>query len=330
MPGSNVSWPIPLTRLTPFYPGQMGVPGTDSDRGLRTNSEGCIFYVDPNHVDPNDNRDGTNPDSPLNTVAAALLKCQPYRGDVIAVMANNAWGYGNPLLGYATPISEEVIVNVPGVRIVGVSPSAALGVVWTPASNAGVCITVNASDVTIEGFIFTDGAFTGVNGIYALWNGTTAFGDNLTVRHCGFDECTIGIQLEFSWYCDIHDCHFYGDGSGQIGIYVDPAGSGSAFNTIWGNWFQDCEFAISMQDTDSSNITGNHIYNQVAAHGGVAATGQGIDLTGGQENIVSHNWLSCVLPVPAVGDYDDFNTAGTDDAWINNFCMNGPTTTNPT
>ena len=77
MPGSNVSWPIPLTRLTPFYPGQMGVPGTDSDRGLRTNSEGCIFYVDPNHVDPNDNRDGTNPDSPLNTVAAALLKCQP-------------------------------------------------------------------------------------------------------------------------------------------------------------------------------------------------------------------------------------------------------------
>jgi len=29
MPGANVQWGAVLTRLNPWYPGQMGVPGTD-------------------------------------------------------------------------------------------------------------------------------------------------------------------------------------------------------------------------------------------------------------------------------------------------------------
>jgi len=330
MPGSNVQWPLPLTRLTPWYPGQTGVPGGDSDRGLRQSCTGTIFWVDPNHVDNNDNRDGTNPESPLSTIGAALLKCEAFRGDVIAVMANNAWQYGDPTDGYATPIAENVAVNCPGVRIVGVHPAGSLGVVWQPTANSQTLITVNAVDVTIEGFIFDTDTYTGTRAIYALWDGGPAFGDNMTVRNCTFYNCAVGVQMEYAWYCDIHENIFHGAHALEYGIFVDTAGSGSAYNVIHGNLFNNVQFAIFAEDTDNSAIYANRIYNQVAANQVAAVADEGINLTGGIENIVSDNWLSCVLPAAANGDYDDFNTAGTDDAWINNHLMNGESITAPT
>src|SRR4030042_4317809 len=154
MPSSNVLWPVPLQRLTPWYPGQFGVPGTDSDRGLREDSNGKIVWVDPNHVDANDLRDGTNPDSPMRTVAAALTKCRPYAGDVVAVMFNACWTYSNLTLGRALPVIESVIVTTPGVRSVGVAPSSSLGVPWIPAGDNLTCITVRAMDVLVEGVCF--------------------------------------------------------------------------------------------------------------------------------------------------------------------------------
>ena len=120
MPATNVNWPTPLTRLNPWYPGQMGVPGTDVDTGLRLNTGGKILWVDPNHVDPNDGRDGTNPISPLATVGEAINQCRPYRGDVIAVAHSGFWTYGDMTSSNITPIAETVVVDVPGVRIVGV------------------------------------------------------------------------------------------------------------------------------------------------------------------------------------------------------------------
>jgi len=328
MPANNVNWPLPLTRLNPFYPGQFGVPGTANETGLRQHSSGAIFYVDPNHVDNNDNRDGTDPTSPLSTVAAAILKCQPYRGDVIAVMANNSWQYGNSADGFATAISEEVIVTVPGIKIVGVCPSGQ-GVYWYPVSNAGVCITVHAIDVTIEGFFFSEGSFAGCTAIESEWDGATLFGENLTVRNCVFDDTVdIAIQLDYSWYCDIHDNIFWK--CDTYGIYSPVAGSGIAFSRICDNDFHDCAIAISLLGgCDDNIIQRNTIYNS-NAQTPAAATDEGIDTTGGARNMVSDNYFSCALPAPAAGDYDDLNTAAATDAWINNHCLNGDTTTNPT
>ena len=157
MAAFNVPWSAPLTRLNPWYPGQFGVPGTDSETGLRLNTEAAIFWVDPNAVDANDQRDGTNPTAPLQTVAAALTKCEAYRGDTIAVMHNGYWTYGDTTASHVTPIQESVTVDVPGVRIVGIAPSATLGVPWVPAANNTTLITISALDVMIEGFCFWDG-----------------------------------------------------------------------------------------------------------------------------------------------------------------------------
>lgn len=335
MPASNVMWPNPLVREPAFYPGQMGVPGTDSDRGLRQHCTGEVFYVDPNYPGAVDGRDGTDPTAPLVTVADALTHVQPARGDVIAVMANDYWQY-NPggvtpqvSTDYIIPISESVVIpyTATGVRIIGVSNSG-LGVMWQPAANGGTCITCRAADVIIEGFVFTEGDFTGCNGIYAEWNGTTLFGENLTVRNCHFDGTVdIALQLEYAWYCNIH--HNVFQQCDTYGIYSDVVGSPTAFNQIHDNMFHDCAVAMGLLGgTERSHIYRNHILNSAALAGG-AATDEGIDLTAGQANLVFDNWLSCVLPAFAPGDYDDFCTAGAGDAWVGNHLMNGLAVTNP-
>lgn len=329
MPATNVPWPAPLQRLTPWYPGVLGVPGTDSERGLRMHSSGVVFYVDPNYPGTSDARDGTDPDCPFTTVAAALAKCMPYRGDTIAVMSNNAWQYGSAADLYRTPVAENVTVDVPGVRIVGVSQSSSTGVVWTPATNGGTCITVTAIDVMVEGFLFTQGAMTGCNAIAAVWNGTTAWGDNLTVRNCVFDDTVdIAISLDYVWYAHIHDNEFLD--CDNTGIDVVAPGSGAAWLTIHNNIFHNvATCAMDLNNTDDSHVFHNAIYN-AAAQSGAAATDEGIITTGGGTNQVYDNFFSCLLPVPAVGDYNDLNTAAATDAWINNHCMNGDATTNPT
>ena len=328
----RVNWPVPLVKEPTLFPAQFGVPGSEGLGGLRTSVEGRVIYVDPNYPGATATADGTLPTNPLSTVAAALARVQPFRGDTIAVMPNNAWQYGNALNGRNLPIAEEVIVTIPGVRIVGLNTPGANGVLWTPASNGGTCITVNALDVLIEGFTFSEGAFTGCNAISAVWDGVAAWGDNLTVRNCMFDDTVdIAIQLEFSWYCHIYDNLFWD--CDTYGIFVDPLGSGAEFLTVYGNIFHDVgTSAMALDGVDNSHIYNNSLFS-ANAQGGAVATDEGIDLNG-EANQIFDNYFSCLLPAAANGDWDDYNSSdsavGDTNAWIGNACLNGMATTNPT
>lgn len=325
MPGANVQWGPVLTRLNPWYPGQMGVPGTDSDTGLRLNSTGTIFYVDPNFPGASDGRDGTDPTAPLLTVAKALTLVQPQRGDVIVVGSNDDWFYAPGGQGvstdYITPITEEVTIpsTASGVRIVGLS-NGTMGVMWQPASDGGTCITVHAIDVIIEGFVFTEGVQTGCDAIAVEWDGATLFGENLTVRNCYFDDTVdTAIALEFAWYCDIHNNVFWQ--CDEYGIYVDTAGSGINYVTIHDNIFHECAVAMSLL----GGCDDNHVYgNAIFGNGG--GTNNFIDLTGGATNLVHHNTMSCTLGA-------EYNTTCSDagsGSWIQNYLEDGPTVANPT
>ena len=327
MPSANIAWPIPLIRQKIFYPGQFGVPGTDNDRGLRSDVYGTVFYVDPNATGVSDARDGTDPEAPLETVAKALTLCQAYRGDVIAVMANGAWQYSDQQ-SRTIAVREEVDIDVAGVRLVGVFPSSSIGVPWESQTIGTPCITVSAIDVTIEGFAFVGGA-AGGTAIYCEWDGATVWGENLTVRNCSFDDnIDIGIQLEYSWFCDIHNNLF--QNCDAYGIMTDVGGSGTAYTTIHDNIFLDCVTgAISLLGgCDDNFVYHNTVYNG-NAQAGAAATNEGINTTGGDRNSVYDNTLSCLLPV-GVGDYDDLNSAAATDSWNNNHLMNGDSVTNPT
>ena len=73
---------------------------------------GTIYFVDPNHSRASNQHAGTAPEYPLRTIAAALTKVLPQRGDVIVVGANDGWDYAPGGEGvstdYALPIREEV------------------------------------------------------------------------------------------------------------------------------------------------------------------------------------------------------------------------------
>lgn len=343
MPSSNVSWPVPLQRLTPWYPGQMGVPGTDSDRGLRLDSNGKIVWVDPNHVDANDQKDGTDPESPMRTVGAALTKCRPYSGDVIAVMNNSDWTYGNLGVGRATPIREAVIVTTPGIRIIGVAPSGSLGAPWmSPLSNT-TCITVRAMDTLIEGFNFWTTGTTGTVAISAQWEDALGYyGENLTVRHCHFYAIGYAILLDYTYNCWIENNYFNAPASGAIhnpgsspkdpeycvirnNIFIKcPVGvsmHGADMMVYSNNVFQDCDSAISAQEANSCSVFGNII------KGDPTSALNYIDFTtnatnGG--NMVADNWLGCTLAQYAVTCAD-----GSGDFWVRNHCRDGETAANP-
>ena len=330
MPASNVRLPFPLTRLNPFYPGQIGVPGAWTDTGLRTHPTGTVFYVDPNYPGASDDRDGTDPTAPLLTVAAALTKCSAYQGDIIMLTANAGWEYAEGV-NYPTVISEAVEVTVPGVSIVGAFGASSVGVVWSPPTAGATCITVSAIDVLIEGICFAGDDAIGGDAIYAQWAGgvTALWGDNLTVRNCFFDhDIDTAIEIEFAWYCDIHDNVF--DHCGVAGIISDVGGAGADYNSIHKNTFINLPLAISLLGGASYNdIFDNRLYNS-DAQAGAAAANVFINTTGGSRNLVHHNVLSCLLPVPAVGDYNNTCTAAGSDAWVQNYCLDGPTVTNPT
>jgi len=312
----------------PSYPGQWGINWTS--RGARSaGTDGRVFYVQPNAtLAVDDGNTGEDALYPFLTVAAALLRCEANRGDTILVGSNDAWQYGGGS-SWRTHIAENAIVDVEGVTILGISPDS-LGVPWEPATNGGTCLTVNALGVEIGGFLFQDVTWSAGRGISCVWDGVTVWGENVHIHHCFFDgSIDDAIVLEYSWNNLINDCQFQGN---EYGIYSDPLGSGFAYTVIERCLFRDCTIgAISaLGGCDDNTVRDCRVFNATALAGG-AATDEGFDFTGGDGNMVAGNHFSCVLPVAAPGDFDDLNTSGgATNAWVENFCLNGPSTTNPT
>jgi len=338
MPATNVQWPPPLVRQNSLWPGQFGVPGTDSRTGLREHSTGATFYVDPNFPGASDSRDGTDPTAPLLSVTAALTHCEPYRGDTIAVMHNGLWTFGNMLEDNIVPIQETVTINVPGVRLVGVSPSP-LGVPWIPTANGDVLITVNALDVLIEGFNFWAFTYGLVTGIHAPWSSPALFGENLTVRHCYFYGLDYGLQLDYSWNDFVTDCQFMGMTTAAIhnpSVYGEPD-----YLTIHDNVFRANAADINLPDCDNALIEDNRFFDVSAAiamlagnnnqiignviQGDGAGVNNFINLTGGANNVVSDNTLTCTIV-----QYDTCNSDATSGMWGGNRCSDGFTAAAPT
>lgn len=306
MPASDIhaNLPYPLTRLNPWFPGQYGVPYTDADTGLRTDPVGTVFYVDPNHTDPNDNRDGTDPNAPLLTIQAAVTRCESYHNDVIHVGPNNPNG-----TVHATPIAESVTLNKAGVRLVG-STMGATGVYWRGTGNTA--LTIAAPDCIVEGFhfYFSD---TGISLLYD--NAQSAWAYNCAVRHNYFGWGTVGIRLTSSQYCLIHDNWFDACTFGIFSSYAQ--GDFPWDHQIYDNYFDLCRYAIFARNALYCNIYRNRIMTVDSLPATTPDTV--ICLRDGGRNIISEN----VLPCNSTGGYNATCTSGANDLWTQNYCYNG-------
>lgn len=302
-PDIHAGLPYPLTRFNTLFPGQYGVPYTDAETGLRTDPVGTVFYVDPNHTDPNDSRDGTDPNAPLQTVQAGIDRCEHYHNDVVHVGPNNISGTVHNL-----PVAENVTLNKAGVRLVGCTMGAR-GVYWRPAS--GTALTVTAPDCIIEGFYFL--ADTGITLLYD--NAQAAWAYNETVRHCYFVNCDVGIRLTDSHYGLIHGNWFDVCAFGIFSSYAQ--GDNPWDYQIFNNFFDVCARAIFMRNAAYCNIYRNRIMESRTIP--ATAVDSVICLRDGGRNIISEN----VLPCNNVGGYNATCTSGANDVWTQNYCYNG-------
>lgn len=294
---------------------------------------GKDFFVNKHHAAASNANPGTNRDLPLLTVAQAVTNARANSGDRIWVMQQDSWQYGAQT---QTSIVENVLVpsTKGGLTFIG-DGGGSMGVNWQPATSGSFALTVKALDTKIAGFNFWGGTG-GVgspNGILLDWAGGTALGENTIIENCTFtDDLVDGIRLTYTWFLKIRNNHFQGCLS--HGIYSSGSG-GIAFVEITDNWFHECGVtqlgiggAIWLLDSDDSLLSGNKVFNALA-QAGASGTNQGIAIFSGARNMVTNNDLSCLLPVPAAGDYDDFNTSSATDAWINNHCMNGLVVSKP-
>ena len=278
---------------------------------------GYNIFVDQNHANASDANSGFDANYPLSTITQAITNARAMSGDTIFVLQNDGWTYGS---GLGNNIVENVIVpaDKPGLQILGVCPGS-MGVNWSPTGTASFALTIYAIDTRIDGFnLWGDG-----DGIYAWWDGSTHYGENLVINNVTFSEgLDTAIQLEYVWYPIIANCHF--DALDAYGIAVSTSGSGIAFAQIYDNWFHECAQAMALGDADDCKIKRNDIYNSTAQATGTA-TNMGIDTSLGSSNIVADNNFSCLL-----ANWDTFNSSSPTDAWINNHTMDGLATTSPT
>jgi parallel beta-helix repeat protein len=175
-----------------------------------------------------------------------------------------------------------------------------------------VALTVHAIDVLVEGFCFYPFALINCIGILCEWNGTTAAGENMTVRGCYFDAALdYGIQLDYSWFCQIYGNYFQGVAVAAIhnlGVGGDPD-----YAMIHDNNFMECAIGIDLNDTDNCFIYNNRIVSPDPT----AVTATMIDLDG-NDNLVSDNYLACTM-----AQANTLAAKGAGDFWVFNHCTDG-------
>lgn len=296
---------LPQIRAQPWFPGQMGVDGSDVQRGLRWAPQGIVLYVDENHPGASAAADGTDPENPLTTIQLAVNRLVSFA----TALGTSLEGSVIVVAGEAT-IAESVIVNPTApqnCKIVG----AGSGIdqpAWTAATAAGTALTLRQNGWTVEGFRFETGA--AGTAIRLEWVPGSLYVANRTVIKNNFFDGLwaglYGINLVGAPY-DVrilnNEFREYrrADTTAHAIITTDSAEANPYMCVVRDNIFWENENHIGSLDDDrgfnNSIFTGN-IFNV----GVLIAATRKLDLRGGSrgENIVTGNVF--------LGDYS--NTGG--------------------
>jgi hypothetical protein len=180
-------------RLLPWFPGQMGVPGSESELGLHPEpiagfGAGNFYYVDG--YNGNDTNSGYTPDNAFLTITKAVSMCVAFNHDYVIVMRYPSAG--------ATGETRPIVLNKETMHFIGCNANGASPLAWiAPAvDTAGIIISANA--VEVAGFDIRGG----------------------TNHGCIEPMTTVGGYV---WRAHIHHCEFGWIGAGRDGILVPAA-----------------------------------------------------------------------------------------------------------
>jgi hypothetical protein len=308
---------LPQVRLAPWYQGQMGVWGSDVQRGLRWEPTGIVLFVDENHPGTHATGDGTNPEEPLNSIQTAI-------NNLIAFATAQNCTLEGSVIVVASEATIAETVTIPATApthctILGAGSSAHQPT-WTAATAAGTALTVLQTGWTIEGFTFE----TGTAGTAILLNGTGSDGAyKTTIRNCRFDGLWGGLY-GINFYgaphrVRIENCEFLEyrrtDNTAYAIIVTDSSDSNPYECHIVGNTFWENENHVgslgSVRAWNVSEFRGN-----VFHEGELIVATLMLDLRGGTRgnNIVTQN-VFCGTYSQAGGYYAN---AGSPGNWVGN------------
>lgn len=140
---------LPQVRVQPWYPGQMGVAGSDVQRGLRWEPTGITLFVDPDSNNDTDAGDGTDPEKPLTTIGGAITRLLAHQ----TAMGVSLAGSTIVCAGAAYTESVTIPATIPYCRLQGASPNR-FRPTWASGAAANPCLTVDAEGWVIDGFEF--------------------------------------------------------------------------------------------------------------------------------------------------------------------------------
>jgi len=305
---------LPLTYLAPWYSGQMGVPGSSVPRGVRSQSNGIVLFVDNGHPSANTFNDGTDPENPISTLTAAFARLAAFHaltdsraeGSVICVAPGV----------YAESITLDQATYPEDCTILGTGNSK-FDVIWRPAS--GDALSTDVPGWLIDGIHFQPSS-TGA-GVKLTWN-TGSGAEDTVIQNCFFDgrwgTGLMGVEFEGApANVTIQGCRFAEFDADSPAITITATPTASPYQThILNNTFQECAEYITIEagGYNASIIAGNHF---VRATGALAATTTFINLGTGSlgYNQVVGNYFD--------GDYSNAGgyTAETNalDNWVGNF-----------
>lgn len=276
MAGMPHSGYAPLTSLSPWYPGQMGVPGSDSQRGIRYQSTGVILYVDTGHADASDAHDGTDPEHPKRTIQGAINSTILSPGSIIRVAMGQYTesvvtpdyvagpnyitieGVGS---GIYSPAWESAAVNTPGLDLRALGWRIRGFRFYGPTQSA--CIVLrhtdsNANDIAIRTVIencLFDGLTTGRYGIwshgpYDVWIQNNVF----QLFHNAVAGGAIALWANTTPLAIPYRNHVIGNWFWDNDNHVIFPCNGSEFH---GNFFQKTGFAYAAAQVLETSLGGN-------------------------------------------------------------------------
>lgn len=282
---------LPLQRLYPWYPGQMGVDGSDVQRGLRAYGRGITLYVDPSHNNATAAADGTDPENPCLTLGQAITNLVNFETafsedlDHSVIQVSGGLDESLSVLDY-TAYPEYLTIQ-------GVGPSP-WGVVWENSNAADPIAVLGAVGWRITGFRFyVPEAATGVviPCTQAPYGGN-AIGIRTVIDNCYFDGSVYGgirgIDLHGAPYNIniINNIFAFMTSAPGACIASTNTGYADAYRAyIANNWFH--ESLIGIDASLNVSVVAGNLFQ---AHG-VTTMATVVDLRLGTrgENLVSGN-----------------------------------------
>ena len=217
---------LPMEKNAALFPGQWGIPGSDSPLGLRMEPTTVVRYVSSTHALASDLNDGTNPNFPKATLQGAItasaagdwiILAQGHVSTVVAagtITVNVAnltiiglgQGARRPTFNFITAAGASILVTSPGLYLENVLCVGGINALTNP-------LHLQAADITLKNVEWRDSLVT-VEAARAIL--TTAAADRLTIDgfvYAGFpggDAVVNAFRLVGVDTGVIKNCQFYG------------------------------------------------------------------------------------------------------------------------